>query len=510
MTEATEAQLQEIYDDLGRPGVAAFKFGVKRAGYTITDKEAKAFVGKQSVGQVFQGRGELKSDGKIPGGRQDMRWQCDLIDFSKKIEKLKTQRYVLICVDLADRVIYTAAQKSKTAEETLRAFKEVIADNAGVMPKEVTVDLGKEYALLGPYIQERAGTLRKKNVQAVNTLGVVDAAIMRLKRILSGRNLAQFKTSLEAATNKANNSSHTYLMGSAPEDYKSSETLQYVLEAESGKDMLHNNQKWKAKVARLSDKGGFRTARDRSEWERIDQPTWSGDVKKVDGFKGANVEDTQGKSHPVKTVLPVPAGSKDIKIDDTKVGPGAGKRATQKAMLQDFAQNLYAKIPDPGLSIAKTAQILNSMRGFKNAAEAFDLPVAARFVKFTKLFPKLFQLAGEAGRLRIFRAPREPAPPRPPPRPAQVGGASSSNTDGPARTRVELEPRAPYKRWQDDWITEYSDENPSKRQAGPKRERYEKYKRAKTIGEARRLGATSQDFAKDEASGALSIFYWDR
>ena len=33
---------------------------------------------------------------------------------------------------------------------------------------------------------------------------------------------------------------------------------------------------------------------------------------------------------------------------------------------------------------------------------------------------------------------------------------------------------------------------------------------AKTIGEARRLGATSQDFAKDEASGALNIFYWDR
>ena len=57
MTEATEAQLQEIYNDLGRP---AFRFGVKQAGYTINDKEAKKIVGKQSVGQVFQGRGELK------------------------------------------------------------------------------------------------------------------------------------------------------------------------------------------------------------------------------------------------------------------------------------------------------------------------------------------------------------------------------------------------------------------------------------------------------------------
>ena len=159
------------------------------------------------------------------------------------------------------------------------------------------------------------------------------------------------------------------------------------------------------------------------------------------------------------------------------------------------------------MTIAKMAQILNSMRGFKNAAEAYDLPVAARFVKFAKLFPKLFKLAGEVGRLRIFRAPPEPAAPRPPPRPAQVGGASSS-TDGPARTRVEVDARAPYKKWQNDWITEYSDENPSKRD-GPKRARYEKYKVAKTIGESQRLGATSQDFAKDEASGALNIFYWD-
>ena len=84
MSEATEAQLQEIYDDAGRPGGQAFRFAVKRAGYSITDKDAKAFVAKQSVGQVFQGRAELKSDGKIPGGRQDMRWQLDLIDFQKR------------------------------------------------------------------------------------------------------------------------------------------------------------------------------------------------------------------------------------------------------------------------------------------------------------------------------------------------------------------------------------------------------------------------------------------
>ena len=154
----SDAQLQEIYDDAGRPGAQAFRFAVKRAGMVITDKEAKAFVGKQAVGQVFRGRQGMPSDGKIPSGRQDMRFQLDLIDFSTRLEKLKTQRYVLVAVDIADRTVYTSAQKGKTAEETLRAFKEIIRDNAGVMPKEITVDLGKEYALLGGAAkEERAG-----------------------------------------------------------------------------------------------------------------------------------------------------------------------------------------------------------------------------------------------------------------------------------------------------------------------------------------------------------------
>ena len=75
-------------------------------------------------------------------------------------------------------------------------------------------------------------------------------------------------------------------------------------------------------------------------------------MKQIDGFKG--VEDTQGRNHAVKIVFPMPASSKDIKIDETQVGPAAGKRATQKSMLQDFASSLYARLADPGLIILKT------------------------------------------------------------------------------------------------------------------------------------------------------------
>ena len=57
---------------------------MRRAGLEISDAEARTFVGKQGIGQVFQGR--IPSDGVVVGGgREDHRWQMDLIDFSKRI-----------------------------------------------------------------------------------------------------------------------------------------------------------------------------------------------------------------------------------------------------------------------------------------------------------------------------------------------------------------------------------------------------------------------------------------
>ena len=90
-------RLQQIYDDAGRPGAQAFRFAVRRAqpGLQISEAEAKAFVAAQSQGQIFRGR--IASDGKVPGGgREDMRWNMDLIDWSKRIKKLSGgHRYAL-------------------------------------------------------------------------------------------------------------------------------------------------------------------------------------------------------------------------------------------------------------------------------------------------------------------------------------------------------------------------------------------------------------------------------
>ncbi len=171
------ARLQQIYDDAGRPGVQAFRFAVRRAGLQISETEAKAFVARQATGQIFQGR--IPSDGVVPGGgREDMRFQIDLIDWSKRIRKLSGKhRYALVAVDNYNRQIFTQPMRNKTAETTLEAWRKVVRANGDITPKEVTADLGNEWALLEQEITSKGGVLRRKNMQSVNTLAIVDRVV---------------------------------------------------------------------------------------------------------------------------------------------------------------------------------------------------------------------------------------------------------------------------------------------------------------------------------------------
>ena len=273
------ARLQEIYDDAGRPGAQAFRFAVRRAGLQISEVDAKAFVASQSQGQIFQGR--IASDGVVPGGgRDDMRWQIDLIDWSKRIRKLSGKhRFALVAVDNYDRTVFTQPLMNKTAEKTLDAWRKVIRANGNITPKEVTADLGNEWALLEQEIASKGGVLRRKNMQAANTLAVVDRVVGKLKVILSGYVLTDWAGALRKATAAYNEKSHSYLMGSAPDDVKGSAELQYELDKVHGEQIRHNNEKWRAKAGKLRDAGAFRKPRPRDTWERIDAPKFAGRMK---------------------------------------------------------------------------------------------------------------------------------------------------------------------------------------------------------------------------------------
>ena len=255
------------------------------------------------------------------------------------------------------------------------------------MPNEITVDLGTEYSLLGKEIEDAGGVLRRKNVSAVNTLAVVDRAIGKLKTILSSYSLTNWADALKKATNAYNEKSHSYLMGSAPDDVKDSKELQYELDKRNGEQIKHNNQKWRQKAGRLQDEGGFRVPTDRKTWDRIDAPRFEGKVLPVTGLKGANVE-SGDKSYPVKTVLAVPAGSANVDLADA--GPGQGRRAKQREVLGDYAKDLHKLIPDEGLTLPTVRVLLQGMRGSEDTMDTYGPARVGRYVAFLKLFPNLF------------------------------------------------------------------------------------------------------------------------
>ena len=120
----------------------------------------------------------------------------------------------------------------------------------------------------------------------------------------------------------------------------------------------------------------------------------------------------------------------------------------------------------------------------------------------------MFEIQGSGPNIKVLVA--KPPEPRPVvPRPVQVGGASSSS-GAPAERQpraIEVDPRAPYRRFPNNQKVVYSQNNPA-RMGTPRHRRYESYSQGggeSSIGIARRLGATSQDISLDLQAGALRL-----
>ena len=137
------ARLQTIYEESGRPGARAFRTAARRGGENITQAEAQQFVSGQSNAQVLQGR--LPSDGKVTASREDVRWQADLLDYSKKKKQPGGFKYVLTVIDVFTRYVWTERITAKKDAKVLEAYRKIIGRNNNNHPKEVSTDLGKEF-----------------------------------------------------------------------------------------------------------------------------------------------------------------------------------------------------------------------------------------------------------------------------------------------------------------------------------------------------------------------------
>ena len=355
--------------------------------------------------------------------------------------------------------------------------------------EEISGDLDGAFASVEGFVESKGGVLRRKNMQAVNTLAIVDRVIGQLKTILSSYSLTgNWAENLKKATSVYNDKGHSYLMQSAPDDVKSFEVLQYELTKRQGEQILHNQNKWKARAGRLKDEGAFRTPLPRREWDRVDAPKFSGKVYEVEGLKGANVETTTGESFPVKTALAVPRGSRNVDLADS--GPGQGKRALQRQMLQDYAKDVRSMLTSEGVTLASITKFLQNRPGFLDTAEAYGVPRAGRFVNFLKLYPQFFRIAGSGSAIKVFPAT---SPER--------EEAASGSRDVPAvgMPRIARSQNIP-----NDQIVDFANQNPHRPNTDAFR-RYEIYSSASSVGQARRLGMTPSDLRQLLRTGAIQL-----
>ena len=485
--------LQELYDEAGRPGARAFRTYARKKGENITSAEAQEFVRKQAQGQVFQAR--LPSDGKVTSSRENMRWQADLIVFARRASSQAEGafKYALTVIDIFTRKGYVEMMKDNKDINTKEAMRKIVVA-AGAAPHEISVDLGNEF---GPswqaYMQDQGAVVRKKHKEDTNAIAAVDRMQQSLKGILKSIQGADgWAKHLKRAMSLYNDREHSGLYGAAPDDVGQNKELQYRLEVEAGEKVQHNNQRWREKAGKLQDNGGFRVPMPKNTWPRIDQPRFEGKVHKAAALKGANIEDTEGNSFPVRQVMAVPKDSEDVELNDELL-PGSGKRLKQKEFLKPFAEKLKQQLsrqPTGELSFAAVRIFLNKQAHFNDTADLYKLPVGpqGRHNKFLRLFG--FQIIGSGPGMSVRR-------------PAGASGSSQLPRGRPVEA-VDLMPRMPRRGLPAATAITWTPDN-QYRGGTLAYSRYELYKGASTVGESRALGATPQDLKAGISKGYAQL-----
>ena len=465
-------RLQEIYTEAGRPSARVLRTRAARAGLQITAREAAEFVRGQPETQVLAPT--LKSDGHITASRDDARWMVDLIDFSKRRTQEGGWRFVLVVTDVHSRYTWTERLKTKEATETLTAFRKIVRNNGNRAAREVVSDRGREWTGMEEYLAEKNAVHTYKRDQQPNAIAIVDRSIQSLKAIIAKLQIDTdqgWSQLLKKAEDILNSREHSSLMGASPEDVAEDTVpvIEYQLEKEAGEKMKKNNEAWRKKTAKLRSDGGFREMQKRSNWPRIDEPRYKAGVNKVGEFSGANVTNTRGQSFPVKDILPVPADSEDVVIND-ELFPNSGRREEQKRGLNPYAQQLKEAMAQATWGFSRTMRFLKAMEAFDDTADVYRLPRAGRYVKFLRLFG--FKIEGSGATMTVN------APP--------VAARPAGGRRGP-----DIAPRVARQGMPGTQAIAFG---PNMKRGGTAAyARYEAYKGAATIGQARLLGMTPMD-----------------
>lgn len=403
--------LQGIYTAAGRPGAAKLRDAARRQGLEVSLKQAQDFVRGQSTAQVFGPA--PKSDGKVASPQLNDRWQADLMDFKTRTpEKNKGFRAALLCVDIFSRFAYAEPLEGKTSDEVAAAFQRILqrvrvprtkGKKAAGRPKEVSTDSGNEFKGSFSELLSRLGIAQSWKT-SINSLAVVDATTRTLKDIMkkemTAKNSDSWVDALPKAVQAYNANSHSGILNSAPEDVPKSNVLQYELEKRAGYDQAQNTSVHQTRVTRLQSAGAFRALLPRSTWTRTGQPRYSDKVYQLDYISAQEAVATDGSRHPLRDVMPVPAGSSNVEVPRELRGGRPIRDEGAKAALRPFATALRGLLGGGSITLQMAGTKLRAIPGFSEAMAAQKLAGIGALKRFIDLFPE-FVVEGRAPKATV-------------------------------------------------------------------------------------------------------------
>ena len=357
----SQAQLKATFEELGYPGVLKFRAGLRKKGIEgVSYTKAKQFVETYSQRQVLAK--ENKYTGKIVADQINGRWAADLISYVSQPAGAFT--HVLAVQDIFSRMLYTEAIKSAQTEETIAAFKRILA-KASEPPIELNTDKGSEFN--SAEFQKMLATKKIlfRVSESRNDIATLDRAIATLKatltRFVVTPGNGNWAAMLQRATKAHNKNAHTHLDGAAPVDVEDDEAKQFELQEQAARDHDTQTKITKKKEAEAVANPTYRTKAPSALIGlkgRSFKPRFEGEVKTLSRIEGRHAIDTQGNKTVLSRIRTIPANSTPVNVGvQTGDARLIGTRTNATYNLRDRIAGI---LPPEGTTLGNITQLLTA------------------------------------------------------------------------------------------------------------------------------------------------------
>jgi len=200
---------------------------------------------------------------------------------------------------------------------------------------------------------------------------------------------------LPKAVKALNERPSEHLFGAAPNDVGKDPVLGFALDAQAGREIAVNDALGQQSAEKLRAAGAYRVLLPRSKWPRADQARYSAEVYKVAKVKHGYVTNSEGHSHAVHLVLPVPIGSREgerqVRVKD---------QDARHAALQPFVTALVGWLGNASASLQEAGEFLATIPDYTETVKRLKLQKPGfRFI--AGLFKELQLYGGEGVLTRV-------------------------------------------------------------------------------------------------------------